>query len=197
MFWSQKHEFLALPTKSDSSTHLGHCAWLLLFLTNIGAVNFQIPCQHRGLNCPCIAASSPYVLFIWGLFNMFISKYKINFCCKSLDLGFLSSSRTKTVFKTTHLFTITTWTSGRPMYTIIHTKILSYHTPMITFAWPGWKFLSSVTRALTNFTCRIEHNLDIKSIQVFNEYLPPCITALLLLPVTLTGLKLKTHIMKR
>ena len=25
MFWSQKHEFLALPTKSDSSTHLGHC----------------------------------------------------------------------------------------------------------------------------------------------------------------------------
>ena len=62
------------------------------------------------------------------------------------------------------------------MYTIIHTKILSYHTPMITFAWPGWKFLSSVTRALTNFTCRIEHNLDIKSIQVFNEYLPPCIT---------------------
>ena len=46
---------------------------------------------------------------------------------------------------------------------------------MITFAWPGWKFHSSVTKALTNFTCRIEHNLGIKSIQVqvFNEYLPP------------------------
>ena len=71
---------------------------------------------------------------------------------------------------------------------------------MITFAWPGWKFHSSVTKALTNFTCRIEHNLGIKSIQVqvFNEYLPPCITALLLLPVTLTELKLKhTYIMKR
>ena len=144
----------------------------------------------------------PTSLFLFGVYssNRFISKYKINFCCKSfcLDPGFLSSSCTKTVFKTTHLFTITTWTSWRAMYTIIHTKILSYHTPMITFAWPGWKFLSSVTRALTNFTCRIEHNLDIKSIQVFNEYLPPCITALLLLPVTLTELKLKhTYIMKR
>ena len=69
---------------------------------------------------------------------------------------------------------------------------------MITFAWPGWKFLSSVTRALTNFTCRIEHDLGIKSIQIFNEYLPPSIAALLLLPVTLPGrLKFKTHIMKR
>ena len=103
--------------------------------------------------------------------NRIVSKYKIIFYCKSfcLDLGFLSSSLAKTVFKTTYLFTITKFTKERALWTIPYTLKLCPPTPMITFAWPGWKFHSSVTEALTNFTCRIEHDLGIKSIQLFKE----------------------------
>ena len=51
MFWSQKHEFLALPTKSDSSKHLGHCVADVPGVRPVpllaAAPHPRVPAEHR------------------------------------------------------------------------------------------------------------------------------------------------------
>ena len=60
MFWSQKHEFLALPTKSDSSTHLGHCDNLY------GSFLPILLCATQSLLCPlCEMQNVTIISFPW------------------------------------------------------------------------------------------------------------------------------------